>query len=126
MPTYNTPKIVLNDGTILEGSQCGYSDQKLWCFLKDINFAQAFAMFYTNPAKTMKIEFLYGVNRDVYTGFTDLNIIKKSDATVDVRLTGINTNVQHLMINREEEESEDELDDAGSESAAGTDTAGAE
>lgn len=81
------PVVVLADGTRLEESQCGYADHHLWCYVKGLSFPEVFAVF-SNPEKTSEIRFRYGTQEEIYTGFTQLDIIKRSEFTIDVRLTG--------------------------------------
>ena len=79
------PRVTLNDGTIFEDSQCGYAEHTLWLWLKGITFAQAFAAF-SDPEKTKTILFQYGNQEETYTGFTEINLIQKSESTIDVRM----------------------------------------
>lgn len=81
----DTPHLLLADGTILENSTCGYAEHNLWCYVKGLTFAEAFTVF-SNPEKTKIIKFIYGDNEDTYDGFTEINLIKSSEFTVDVRL----------------------------------------
>ena len=62
-------RIVLNDGTYIEGGRAGYADGFLWLFMSGITMAQAAQVFF-DTGKTQRIEFLYGEKSDVYTGFT--------------------------------------------------------
>ncbi len=80
-------KLILNDGTELEESQCGYAEHRLWCYIKGLTLAEAFAVF-SDPEKTQTIRFQYGSVTDTYIGFTEIDLIRKSELTVDVRLTG--------------------------------------
>ena len=88
----STPYIVLADGTILEGSECGYADRTLWCMLKNMTFAEAFTAFF-DKNKTNRIEYFILGKKYTYIGFTELTMIKQSEFTVDVRLTGENTEI---------------------------------
>jgi hypothetical protein len=88
------PTLVLNDGMRLENSECGYANHMLWCYVKDYTLAEVFSAF-SNPEKTEEIQFLYGDTEEIYIGFTELNLIRKSEFTVDVRLTGEDTKIIH-------------------------------
>ena len=79
------PSLVLADGTVLEGSRCGYAEHHLWCYVTGLTMMEAFAVF-SNPEKTRTIKFLYGTVEEVYEGFTEMNVIKVSEFTVDIRL----------------------------------------
>lgn len=81
------PVVVLADGTRLEESQCGYANHHLWCYVKGLSFQEVFAVF-SDPEKTIDIRFRYGTQEEVYIGFTEVDIIKRSEFTIDVRLIG--------------------------------------
>lgn len=78
-------RIVMADGTELMDSEIGYSNQHIWCFLKNITLPVAYDLF-SNPQKTGTLIFDYGEMQDVYEGFTQINTIKISEDGVDVRL----------------------------------------
>ena len=88
----STPSIVLADGTILEGSECGYANHTLWCMLKSMSFAEAFTVF-SDTAKTNRIQYILLNKKYTYIGFTELTMIQQSEFTVDVRLVGENTEI---------------------------------
>ena len=83
----STPHIVLADGMVLEDSECGYAEHTLWCMLKNMTFAEAFAVF-SDTAKTSRIEYTLLNKKYTYIGFTELTLIQQSEFTVDVRLIG--------------------------------------
>ena len=89
-------RLVLNDGTVLDKSECGYSDKKLWCYLKDLTFAEAFQVF-SDPEKIKTIKFEYGIQtlytRITYTGFSDIDVIMKHEWSIDICLTGDNITI---------------------------------
>jgi hypothetical protein len=87
MDYYETPTLILKDGTVLEGSECGYADHNLWCYIKNLSLTETFAVF-SDPSKTETIIFRYGNTEEKYVGFTNLDIVHKKEFTVDVRLTG--------------------------------------
>ena len=78
-------RLILKDNTVLEGSECGYANNHLWCWVKGISMAEAFAIF-SDPNKTSEIRFQYGSTEDTYTGFTKLTLVQESEFTTDVRL----------------------------------------
>lgn len=81
------PYLKLKDGTELPGGECGYAEHILWCFVKGLTMPEVFAVF-SDPAKTGEITFYYGTTEDKYVGFTELNVVRKSEYTIDVQLTG--------------------------------------
>lgn len=90
MPENNdVRRIILADGTILEGSECGYAEKRLWCFLKGLTFVQAFQIF-SDPEKIKKIIFEYGYVdspiREEYIGFINMVSIVKRETTIDICL----------------------------------------
>ncbi len=112
--------VTLNNGTIFEDSDCGYADRKLWCFIKGISFGEAYAAF-SDPESTKEIRFLYGNVEEIYKGFTDLDIIRKSEFTIDIRLIGENTSREIIEIPTLTEEENNDVPDTTeerSESAA--------
>ena len=78
--------IILGDGTVLENSHCGYADRDLWCFVKGKEMAECFQIF-SDTEKTSVIQCHILSKKYQYTGFTELLLVKKSDSTVDIRLT---------------------------------------
>lgn len=92
----------LKDGTIYTDGDCGYADGRLWCWLKQTNFAQAFADF-SNPAKTGEIHLFHGTHETIYSGFTELDVIKRSEYepghySIDIRLAGESTGIEERVI----------------------------
>ena len=89
-------RLVLADGTVLDQSECGYAERKLWCYLKNLTFADAFQIF-SNPDKIGVIKFEYGLTdqytRITYTGFTDIQTITSRELSIDVCVTGDNTSI---------------------------------
>ena len=79
------PYIVLADGTVLENCTCSYAEHMLWCMAHNMTINEAFAVF-SNPEKTRILKYVYGTYEKVYEGFTELNVIKVSEFTVDIRL----------------------------------------
>ena len=80
-------RIILNDGTRLEGGEAGYSQGFLWIYLHGMTMMQA-AMLFLNPEKTAKIVFQYGEMQDEYEGYTScININIDVDGRLSVCLT---------------------------------------
>jgi hypothetical protein len=80
-------RIILNDGTILEGGEAGYSQGFLWVWFTGYTLQQTALMFF-DPAKTSKIVFQYGDMESVYEGFTTVtNLGIDVDQRVSVCLT---------------------------------------
>ena len=101
----------LKDGTVYDDSDCGYSDRYIWCWLKNATFSQAFADF-SDPAKTSEIHVIHGNHETIYTGFTDLDLVRKSEYepgkyTVNVRLTGENIHIEEQDIPEPEDVNSD-------------------
>lgn len=79
-------RLILMDGTIIEGGSCGYSDGRLWCWVKGFTMAQAAQVFF-DPEKTGHILYEYGAMTDEYTGFTDCrSLIIDNDGQISVCL----------------------------------------
>lgn len=78
-------KVVMADGTELLDAEIGYTDQHIWCFLKNVTFPEAYDLF-SDPLKTQVLIFDYGDMQDVHEGFTELHTIKKTEDGVNVRM----------------------------------------
>lgn len=79
-------KIILGDGTVLEGSYCGYYNKDLWCYIYGKTIMECTEMF-SDPNKTGVITSYFFVKGYIYKGFTELLLVQKSENTVDVRLS---------------------------------------
>ena len=80
-------RIILNDGTTLEGGEAGYSQGFLWLWFHDMTMMQAFMLF-LDPEKTARIVFQYGEMEDTYEGFTNcININIDVDGRLSVCMT---------------------------------------
>lgn len=83
----NGRRIVLNDGTTIEGGEAGYSQGFLWVWFTGYTLQQAALMFF-DTSKTSKIVFQYGEMESVYDGFTTVtNLGIDVDQQVSVCLT---------------------------------------
>lgn len=79
-------RLILMDGTTIEGGELGYSDGNLWCWFAGYTFIQTVQMF-TDMAKTGTITFEFGEESEEYTGFTDcVGITVGVDGAVAVHL----------------------------------------
>ena len=66
-----TRKIVLNDGTEIDGGTAGISSGGgLWIYFTGYTMMQA-AMMFLDPQKTAKITFIGGDSEAVYEGYTN-------------------------------------------------------
>ena len=82
-----TTKLILNDGTVINDGHAGYSQGFLWCYMKGFTMQQAASVFF-DPAKTAKIAFVYGAEKDEYEGYTNcVNINIDVDGVLRVCLT---------------------------------------
>lgn len=90
-------RLILADGRVLDQSECGYSEGKLWCYLKNVTFVEAFQLF-SDPEKTKNIIFEYGIDgqfkRIVYSGFIIPEVVVKREYTIDVCMTGTDTDIK--------------------------------
>lgn len=79
-------RLILLDGTVIEGGSCGYSSGRLWCWVHGYTMAQAAEIFF-NPEKTGRIEYQYGGMSDVYTGMTKcVNLMIDEDGQISACL----------------------------------------
>lgn len=68
-------KLILNDGTVIEGGYSGLSSRgNLWLWFTGYTMAQAVMMF-LDPAKTEKIIFMAGDTEEIYEGYTNMTSI---------------------------------------------------
>lgn len=79
-------QIVMNDGTILAGGEIGFSDGKIWCFLKETDFASVYPLF-SNPQKTVTLTFVYDEMQDTYVGYTEMSAILKTYDGINVLMS---------------------------------------
>lgn len=87
MKEHKIKTIILGDGTVLENSYCGYSENnKLWCFVSGKTMKECTDIF-SDPYKTSCMTSYYYDNGVIYKGFTELLLVQKSNLGADVRLT---------------------------------------
>ena len=79
-------RIIMNNGTTWEDSECGYADGFLWLFLHGVTLQEAYQVV-TNPDATEKIIFEYGEMSDEYSGYNNLQIIRNEDFGCSACLT---------------------------------------
>lgn len=83
----NGRQLVLNDGTIIEDGEAGYSQGFLWLWFTGYTLQQAAAVFFY-AEKTARITFQYGEMEDTYEGFTNcINLNINTDGMVSVCMT---------------------------------------
>ena len=99
-------RLILADGTVLENSSCGFADKTLWCWIRGLTMADCFSIF-TDPDKTNEITCLYYHTGYKYTGFTNIEVIRKGmdslgGTTIDIKLTpdGNDFSIEELPINQ--------------------------
>ena len=78
-------KLILNDGTVIEGGEAGYSQGFLWLFLPGYTMQQAAAIAF-DKNKTAVIVFEYGEMEDRYEGYTNCTSISENDGQANVCL----------------------------------------
>ena len=79
-------RLIMNDGTIWEGSECGYAQGFLWLFLHGIGIREAEPVI-RDPEATKRIIFEYGEMRDEYTGYITVKVIREEDYGCSVCLS---------------------------------------
>ena len=80
-------RLILKDGTEIEGGVAGLSDGSLWLYLTGFTMPELATMF-CDPAKTGAIVAQFGQMQDEHTGFTVCTIIKvDADGKASVCLT---------------------------------------
>ena len=77
-------RLILADGTVIEGGEAGYSDGFLRCWFDGYTMQEA-AQIFLDPEKTAVIVFEL---KDSYTGFTNCRSISvSSDGLISVCMT---------------------------------------
>lgn len=79
-------RLILNDETVIEGGQAGYSGGFLWLWLPGLTIHDA-AMIAFNAGKTAKIIFQYGEMQDEYEGFTHCTRLIEEEDQIAVCMT---------------------------------------
>lgn len=79
-------RLVLMDGTEIDGGQAGYNNGFLWLTFRGMTLQEAAAIFF-DPSKTGLIVFYYGEMSDRYEGFTNCTAFNlDSDGVISVCL----------------------------------------
>lgn len=80
-------RIILADGTVFEGSEAGYADGVLWCYIKSgsMTFPEIATVF-SDEEKTKKIRYEYGEMNDEYKKFVVIYTILVREYGYDVAL----------------------------------------
>ena len=78
-------RLILADGTEIEGGRAGYAGGFLWCRWNG-TMQEAAALFF-DPEKTAVIRFQYGGMEDSWEGFTECTNIHMEDGQVYVCMT---------------------------------------
>ena len=78
-------KLILNDGTVIENGEAGFSQGFLWLFLPGYTMQQAAAVAF-DQNKTAVIVFEYGEMEDRYEGYTNCTSISENDGQANVCL----------------------------------------
>ena len=89
MTAVNTRRLILNDGTIIEGGDAGLSSEgNLWLWFTGHTMMQAFTLF-LDPQKTERITFWRTEEaEDIYEGYTNCtNINIDANGMMHVCLT---------------------------------------
>lgn len=63
-------RLILMDGTEIDGGEAGYAGGLLWLYFSGMTLAEAAGIFF-DPEKTGVIRFQYGEMEDTYEGFTE-------------------------------------------------------
>lgn len=77
-------RLILNDGTTIEGGEAGYTHKHLWCYMPDGYTMAQTAEIFLDPEKTAKIIFQYGDMNTEYDGFTECQHIMNDDGAISV------------------------------------------
>lgn len=79
-------RVILADGRVHEGCECGFADEVLVVYLKDGTTLMDAAVEFSDPDKTVRIRFEYGDMYDIYDGFTVLRSVYADYDEVTVML----------------------------------------
>lgn len=78
-------RLLLNDGTVIEGGRAGLDDNMLWLFIPGWEFWETADKVRDNEAMR-KIIFQYGDDEDVHTGFVVCTSITNTGGEISVSL----------------------------------------
>lgn len=81
-------RVILADGTIYEGAECGLAGGFLWVYIHENMNLQDVATVFFNPGKTARILFEYGEMSNAYDDMTQVTqLMKQSDGEIAICLT---------------------------------------
>lgn len=87
-------RLILADGTVLNDCECGYYDDSLWCYLKNVPLTDVFRYF-SIPENYYTVIFEFGTTylyrRIKYSGFTKLKSINVNKDSIEVSVVGLDT-----------------------------------
>ena len=79
-------RVCLHDGTVYDGSTCGYAEGFLWCYIVGFSLAEVSSEFF-NTAATDEIVFEYGEMSVTYEDFTVVQFMQATEAGCNICLT---------------------------------------
>lgn len=79
-------RLILNDGTTIEGGRAGLADRFLWLWLPGWTIQEAAELAF-DTEKTKRIWFVYGEDEEEYRGFTSCQNIMMDGAEASLCLT---------------------------------------
>ena len=79
-------RLILADGTTIDGGEAGYAGGMLWCYLPGWTMDKA-AKVFCDARRTTLIRFQYGEMEDTFSGFTTCTNISISDGQASVCMT---------------------------------------
>lgn len=79
-------KIIFGDGSEIVGGECGFYSDTLWCYNAGTDVFDVVSLF-SEKNKTKKITFIYGDQKNIYEGFTEIiAAIKDYNGVVKIAL----------------------------------------
>ena len=78
-------RVILHDGTVYDGSTCGYAEGFLWCYIVGFSLAEVSSEFF-NTAATDEIVFEYGEMSVTYEDFTVVQFMQATEAGCNICL----------------------------------------
>ena len=78
-------RIAMNDGTIYEDSEIGYSNDTIWCFISNHTIVEVFSDF-SDRSKIARLTFQYGEMEDTYENYTELGAFIQNGSQVQIQL----------------------------------------
>lgn len=78
-------RLIMKDGTQLEGGEAGTNAGVLWLTLPGMTMQEAAAILF-DPKKTGTIWFQYGEDEDEYKGYTNVTAMTAEDGGISASL----------------------------------------